>query len=84
MAVAETGYGKVRGTEIADRMLAWRGIPYARPPVGDLRFRPPEAPEPCSGARAALGYGNRSLRPDRRAPRDAQIAMAAMPRSAWV
>ena len=64
MTVAETRYGKVRGTEIADGVLAWRGIPYAKPPVGDLRFRPPEAPEPWSGARDALGYGNRSLQPE--------------------
>ena len=64
MTVAETRYGKVRGTEIADGVLAWRGIPYAKPPVGDLRFRPPEAPEGWGGARDALGYGNRSLQPE--------------------
>ena len=71
MTVAETRHGKVRGTEIADGVLAWRGIPYAKPPVGDLRFRPPQAPEPWSGARDALGYGNRSLQPDL-APPDPQ------------
>jgi para-nitrobenzyl esterase len=64
MPVAQTRYGKVRGTEIADGVLAWRGIPYAKPPVGTLRFRPPEEPEPWSGARDALGYGNRSLQPE--------------------
>jgi para-nitrobenzyl esterase len=64
MTVAETRYGKVRGTEIADGVLAWRGIPYAKPPVGDLRFRPPTAPEPWGGTRDALGYGNRSLQPE--------------------
>ena len=64
MTVAETRYGKVRGTEIADGVLAWRGIPYAKPPVGDLRFRPPEAPEAWDGTRDALGYGNRSLQPE--------------------
>src|ERR1700733_10587360 len=60
MTVAETRYGKVRGAEIADGVLAWRGIPYARPPVGALRFRPPEPPEPWGGVRDALAYGNRS------------------------
>ena len=60
MTVAETRYGKVRGAEIADGVLAWRGIPYARPPVGALRFRPPEPPQPWGGVRDALGYGNRS------------------------
>ena len=31
MTVVETAYGKVLGTEIADGVLAWRGIPYAAP-----------------------------------------------------
>jgi para-nitrobenzyl esterase len=60
MTVAETRYGAVRGAEIADGVLAWRGVPYARPPVGPLRFRPPEPPEPWAGVRGALEYGNRS------------------------
>ena len=64
MTVVETAYGKVLGTEIADGVLAWRGIPYAAPPVGELRLRPPAAPEPWSGVREALAYGNRSLQPD--------------------
>ncbi len=43
MTVVETAYGKLRGTEIADGVLAWRGVPYAAPPVGELRLRPPAA-----------------------------------------
>jgi para-nitrobenzyl esterase len=64
VTVAETAYGKVRGTEIADGVLAWRGIPYAAPPVGALRLRPPAAPPSWAGVRDALAYGNRSLQPD--------------------
>ena len=60
MTVAETRYGTVRGAEIADGVLAWRGIPYARPPVDARRFQPPEPPEPWIGVRDALEYGNRS------------------------
>jgi para-nitrobenzyl esterase len=64
MTVADTAYGKLRGTEIADGVLAWRGVPYAAPPVGPLRLRPPAPPERWAGIRDALGYGNRSLQPE--------------------
>jgi para-nitrobenzyl esterase len=64
MTVTRTAYGKVRGAEIADGILAWRGIPYAAPPAGELRLRPPQPPQPWSGTRDALAYGNRSLQPD--------------------
>lgn len=33
------------------------GIPYAQPPIGALRFRAPEPPEPWSGLRSAREYG---------------------------
>ena len=33
---------------------AFLGIPYAKPPVGDLRFRPPEDPEDWSGIKLAF------------------------------
>src|SRR5580693_4289545 len=64
MTLAETAYGQLRGTEIADGIIAWRGVPYARPPAGELRLRPPQPPQPWSGTRDALAYGNRSLQPD--------------------
>lgn len=41
--VVETQYGKVRGvtkTSVYDtNYVAFHGIPYARPPVGELRFK---------------------------------------------
>jgi para-nitrobenzyl esterase len=62
--VAETAYGKVRGAEIVDGILGWRGIPYAAPPEGESRLRPPLPPEPWPGIRDTLTYGNRSLQPE--------------------
>ena len=68
MTVAQTAYGRVRGTEIADGICAWRGIPYARPPVGELRLRPPQPPQPWQGVRDATEYGFRSLQPPEQFP----------------
>ena len=41
--VAVTG-GEIRGavSERTAAILAFKGIPFAAPPVGDLRWRPPE------------------------------------------
>ncbi|MEO6795078.1 MAG: carboxylesterase family protein, partial [Mycobacterium sp.] len=36
----------------------WRSIPYARPPVGPLRFRAPEPAQPWSGVRHCHGFTN--------------------------
>jgi len=35
----------------------FRGIPYAAPPVGDLRFRPPISPIPWTGVKLADTFG---------------------------
>lgn len=37
---------------------AWRGIPYAKAPVGDLRWKAPRSPEPWNGTREALADGS--------------------------
>jgi para-nitrobenzyl esterase len=60
VTVAATAAGRVRGAEIADGIVAWRGIPYAAPPVGELRLRPPQPPARWSGVRDALAYGSRA------------------------
>ncbi len=45
--------GVVRGAERLDGSEIFYAIPYAAPPVGDRRFRPPEPVEPRPGVRDA-------------------------------
>jgi len=54
--LVETRRGRVRG--VAEGGLAvFRGIPYARPPVGPRRFGPPEPAEAWTGTRDATRFG---------------------------
>src|ERR1700730_4249737 len=55
--VVQIGTGTLRGTN-AGSALAFRGIPYARPPVGELRWQPPQPPLPWQGVREALQPGS--------------------------
>lgn len=41
----------------ADGVTAFKGIPYAAPPVGDLRWRPPAPPAGWDGVRKAESFG---------------------------
>uniref|UniRef100_A0A915ING2 Carboxylesterase type B domain-containing protein n=1 Tax=Romanomermis culicivorax TaxID=13658 RepID=A0A915ING2_ROMCU len=50
--IIDTMYGKIQGFEMttADGAKAnvFLGVPYARPPIGELRFQPPQQNEPWS------------------------------------
>jgi para-nitrobenzyl esterase len=48
--------GAVRG-EALDGVNVFRGLPYAQPPVGRLRWRPPAALAPWRGTRDAAAFG---------------------------
>jgi len=61
-AKVETGSGALVGTE-ADGVRCFRGIPYARPPVGALRFRAPAPVEPWAGERDATRFGASAPQP---------------------
>ncbi|KAL7302333.1 hypothetical protein TKK_0004996 [Trichogramma kaykai] len=60
--IVETKLGKVQGfsdTGLLDtEWCSFLGIPYAKPPLGDLRFRDPVPAEPWSDVRMASNYSN--------------------------
>ncbi len=41
----ETEYGNVTGREWDDDTYCWLGVPFAKPPLGDLRWKAPEDPD---------------------------------------
>jgi len=58
--VVDTIYGTVEGVEVDGfDVIAWKGMPYAKPPVGALRWKKPGDPEGWVGIRDASEYGNR-------------------------
>ena len=48
--------GRIRGA-VQDGVAAYLGIPYAAPPVGNLRWRPPAPPMPWEGVLDATQFG---------------------------
>jgi para-nitrobenzyl esterase len=56
VTVIEVGGGRIRGRE-HDGVHVFCSIPYAAPPIGPLRFRPPQPPEPWVGVRDAVEFG---------------------------
>ena len=51
--IRETVAGKVSGLIDYNGTLSWKGVPYAAPPVGRLRWRAPREPIPWDGVREA-------------------------------
>ena len=49
--------GRVAGV-VAEGVASWKGIPYAAPPVGALRWREPQAVAPWDSIRPANAYGH--------------------------
>lgn len=56
MPEVATRSGVLRG-RVENGVAVFRGVPYAAPPVGELRFEPPREPQPWNGVRDALVDG---------------------------
>ena len=61
-AVFQTNSGSVRGT-VANDVIAFKGIPFAAPPVGELRWRAPQPVQRWPGVREATAYSADPMQP---------------------
>jgi carboxylesterase type B len=55
--VIKTTSGKLQGISLSDKTNGYLGIPYAAPPVGDLRFLAPRELNTPSVSRNATSFG---------------------------
>lgn len=56
-SVVKTDRGQVRGS-VEDGVVSWKGIPFAKPPVGALRWRAPQPADAWSGVRETTAYSH--------------------------
>src|SRR5262249_51202883 len=49
--------GKIEGKAV-DGLGEFKGIPFAAPPVGDLRWKGPQPVQPWSGVKQTVAFGN--------------------------
>ena len=60
--VRRTAYGEIAGaSDNRKQVLYWKGIPFAKPPVGELRWKAPVEPERWSERLDATEFGNACL-----------------------
>lgn len=60
----QTTHGKVVGIGLAGGdITVFKGIPYARPPTGALRWKPPVPPTDWTGERTTLEFGPACIQP---------------------
>jgi para-nitrobenzyl esterase len=61
--VRQTSAGKIEGVDDGAKSGTWfwKGVPFAQPPVGALRWRAPVEPAAWSGIRPAAKFGNACL-----------------------
>jgi para-nitrobenzyl esterase len=55
--VVSIGTGELRGSLTADGVAVFSNIPFAQPPIGELRWREPLPAKPWTGVRDATAFG---------------------------
>src|SRR3954469_22712821 len=59
--VVKTANGSVEGVTEPSGIHVYRGIPFAAPPTGELRWRPPQPAKNWEGVRKAAQFGPRCV-----------------------
>ncbi len=59
-AIVKVDSGQLQGVE-ADGVISFKGIPFAAPPVGELRWRPPQPTPKWTGVRQAAEFGRNCM-----------------------
>jgi para-nitrobenzyl esterase len=65
-------------TESSSGVRVFKGIPFAAPPVGALRWQPPQPVAKWQGVRDASKFGNVCIQPDQRNARQPRLNLAVM------
>jgi para-nitrobenzyl esterase len=60
--LVQTSSGMVQGVQ-EGTISSWKGIPYARPPLGEQRFRAPQPPEAWPGVLQTTHFGPMAMQP---------------------
>jgi para-nitrobenzyl esterase len=79
--IVVTTAGAVTGT--SGEIRAFKGIPYAAPPVGPLRWRPPQPPAPWQGARDATHFGDDCMQRPYVIPTGQKVSEDCLTVSVW-
>jgi len=72
LGVIKLDSGRISGLH-QDGIWTYLGIPYAKPPVGNLRWKPPEPPQHWSGTRQCIKFGPSCPQP----PSDEQVGQTS-------
>jgi len=83
--VARTDSGQVQGA-VDGSVVSFKGIPFAAPPLGDLRWRAPQPVKPWTGVRAATKYSSDCMQlpfPSDAAPLGSGVAEDCLYMNVW-
>lgn len=59
----KTVYGTLEGIQEKSGIYSFKGVPFAAPPVGDLRWKEPQPVKSWEGTRKAIKFGPRAMQP---------------------